>query len=77
MAMSGLQYASSIWDPSAQFEINSLEKAQHRAARFVTHQWAIDVSMKAEILKNLKWDTLQTRQTATKLIMLYKLGNSW
>ena len=38
MVRSGLEYTSSVWDSSAQFEINSLEKVQHRAARFVTNK---------------------------------------
>ena len=70
-----MKNASSVWDHSAQFEINRLEKVQPRKKRFVIHQYRRKQESEltsAEIVKNLKWDTLQNRRTVARLTMLYK-----
>ena len=74
MVKSGVEYASLVWAPSAQFEINSLEKVQHRAARFVTHQYRR--KLESKLTSAEKWNTLQTRWTAARLTMLYKATRS-
>ena len=36
----GLEYASTVCDTSAQLDIKTLEKVQHRTARFMTRRLA-------------------------------------
>ena len=72
-----LDYASSIWDPYHQNQINKLEMIQHRAARYVLNQpWRRNVrdSIKS-LLISLKWPTLQLRRESTRIILLNKIIN--
>ena len=72
-----LEYASSIWDPYHQNQINKLEMIQHRAARFVLNQpWRRNVRDSiTSLLSALKWPTLQLRRECTRQILLYKIIN--
>ena len=54
---SGLGYAAPIWDPYLQKDINALEKIQRKAARWVTSQYSITVSV-IVLLNDLKWEPL-------------------
>jgi len=73
-----LDYASSIWDPYHQNQINKLEMIQHRAARFVMNQpWRRNVRDSiTSLLSSLKWPTLQLRRECTRLTLLYKITNN-
>ena len=70
-----LDYASSIWDPYHQNQINKLEMIQHRAARYVLNQpWRRNVRDSINsLLSSLKWPTLQLRRESTRIILLYKI----
>ena len=72
-----LDYASSIWDPYHQNQINELEMIQHRAARYVLNQpWRRNVRDSINsLLLSLKWPTLQLRRESTCIILLYKIIN--
>ena len=59
-----LDYASSVWDPYHQGNINKLEMIQHRGARFVLNQpWQRNVRDSVSLLlQSLNWPTLQIRR---------------
>ena len=64
-----LEYGSSVWDPHL---IDDLEKVQTRAAMFVTRNYTYEKGSMTDILKKLKWESLQKRRKDNKIILLYK-----
>ena len=72
-----LDYASSIWDPYHQNQINKFEMIQHRAARYVLNQpWRRNVRDSINsLLLSLKWPTLQLHRESTRILLLYKIIN--
>jgi len=70
-----LEYASSIWDPSTQVNIDRIEMVQRRAARYVLNRYSPESSV-TEMLETLGWPTLQHRRTNARLSMLTKIKNN-
>lgn len=58
-----LEYASTVWDPHTQANINKVESIQRRAARFVTNNYDPRASV-ATLLQDLNWP-IPTTQTPT------------
>ena len=69
-----LEYSSSVWDPANQKQVNTLEKVQRRAARFVCNNYQKKASVN-KMLNDLKWPTLQKRREKSRLCMMYKITN--
>ena len=67
-----LEYAVCAWDPYKTTQINKLEGVQRKAARFCTGDYSRQSSV-TQMLRNLKWDTLETRRRNSRLTMLYKI----
>ena len=67
-----LEYASSVWSPNTDQDINKLEAAQRRAARWTTRDYK-QISSVTEMLGNLRWRPLDQRRIDNRLIMLYKI----
>ena len=67
-----LEYASSVWDPHTRKEIEQIEKVQRRAARFVTNNYKRTDSV-SDMIKKLRWQTLEQRRKKARLSMLYKI----
>ena len=67
-----LEYGSSVWDPHYEGLIDDLEKVQKRAARFVTRNYTYEKGSMTDILKKLKWESLQKRRKDNIIILLYK-----
>ena len=69
-----LEYGSSVWDPHYEGLIDDLEKVQKRAARFVTNfrNYTYEKGSITDILKKLKWESLQKRRKDNRIILLYK-----
>jgi hypothetical protein len=67
-----LEYASTVWDPHTQANINKVESIQCRAARFVTNNYDPRASVTI-LLQDLNWPTLQYRRQLAKLIMMYRI----
>ena len=65
-----LEYASTVWDPHTQANINKVESFQRRAARFVTNNYHPRASV-TTLLQDLNWPTLQHKRQLAKLIMMY------
>ena len=63
MARPQVEYASSVWDPHTQRNINRVEQVQRRAARyFFTNNYSSTSSVTA-MLERLEWETLPQRRT--------------
>ena len=67
-----LEYASTVWDPHSQTNINKLEAVQRRAARFVVNRYHNTSSVSCMIDK-LNWPSLQHRRRVARLTMLRKI----
>ena len=65
-----LEYGSSVWDPHYEGLIDDLEKVQKRAARFVTRNYTYEKGSMTDILKKLKWESLQKRRKDNRIILL-------
>ncbi len=70
-----LEYCGSVWDPYTQRNIKRLEGVQHRAARFVVHNYNWDVSG-ATLASALDWSTLEQRRAEARLANMYKITNN-
>ena len=72
-----LEYSATVWDPHLQKEINQLESVQRRAARFVTNNYYNrEPGCVTNMLKQLKWDSLQERRQNLRLGFLHKINNN-
>ena len=67
-----LEYGSSVWDPHTKGIQEELEKAQNRAARFVTRNYTFAEGSMTSILEQLKWESLKKKKTDNRPILLYK-----
>ena len=67
-----LEYASSVWDPHLQKDIDEIEKVQRRAARFVQNRHR-NTSSVGEMLFQLEWPTLEERRSESRIQMLTKI----
>ena len=70
-----LEYACSVWDPHTQKNIQSIEKVQRRAARFVKKCNQRTPGTITSLLEELKWPSLEQRRKQTRLTNLYKIVN--
>ena len=68
---SAVVYASSVWDPSTNFQ-DDVEKVQNHAARFVTGNFSYETGSMTGILEKLKWESVKKRRKQSRLILLYK-----
>ena len=66
-----LEYASTVWDPHQTGLIDKLEMVQRRAARFVCNDYHRTTSV-TELLRSLKWPSLQQRRKDSRLTLFYK-----
>ena len=67
-----LEFASSAWNPYTKRNINKIEMVQHRAARFVLHDYS-RLSHVTPMINQLRWDTLEQRRLLYQLTMFYKI----
>ena len=68
------EYASIIWDPHTNANINILEMVQGRYARFVFHDYRRSSSVTA-MLDQLHWASLQERRAQAKVEMMFCIVN--
>ena len=69
-----LEYASSVWDPHTDKNINKIEGVQRRAARFALNRYR-NTSSVGSMLNTLGWPSLRKRRQTARLSMLYKILN--
>ena len=66
-----MEYASSVWDPHQQCDIQAVEKIQRRAARWVMSDYSRHSSV-SSMLEFLNWPTLESRRRISRLQAIYK-----
>ena len=70
-----LEYScGTVRDPAAQKDIDRLEAAQRRAARFALNRHQKTASVK-QMLQELDWPSLEQRRRTAQLGMLYKINS--
>ena len=67
-----LEYGCSVWDPHLKNQIESLEKVQKRAARFVTGNYTLEEGNTKKNMNSLEWPPLSERRARTRLTTFYK-----
>ena len=61
-----------MWDPQYQGDIETLEKVQKRAARFVTGNFKLETGNSETNRKTLRWDRLEERRQQIKLTTFHR-----
>lgn len=69
-----MEYACVVWDPHTKKNIDSLEKIQRRAVRFIYSLYGRNVSV-TEAMQNHGIVTLESRRKVLRLKFLYSLTN--
>ena len=64
-----LEYATAVWDPYRQEQIDSIEAVQRHAARFIKRDYNRTSSV-AEMLKSLDFDRLEHRRKVHRLSII-------
>ena len=67
-----LEYAACIWDPHQEYLIYEIEKIQRCSARSVLSDYSYYSSV-TDMLKCLKWPTLQERRHVNRLSQFHKI----
>ena len=67
-----LEYSCEVWSPSTKDLKHRLEMVQRHAARFVKNDYQQTASVTA-MLKELNWDTLESRRTRFQLKYVHKM----
>ena len=74
LVRSKLEYASIIWDPYLQNDIDKLERVQRSAARFISKDYrSREEGCVSAMLKDLDLPPLQERRRHQRLAFLYKV----
>ncbi|KAJ4442599.1 hypothetical protein ANN_04188 [Periplaneta americana] len=63
-----MEYGTTRWDPYRIYKINSLERIQYMAAKFVKGKREDG----NDTIKELKWETLENRRRKTRITSLYR-----
>ena len=71
-----LGYGGCVWDPHYNNQIESIEKVQKRAARFVTNNYRMTHGNTKKNMNKLGWISLEEERTRNKAIILYKAINN-
>ena len=71
---STLEYGAIVWDPYKLQDIQSIEKIQRQAARYIKNDYCsrFDGCVR-EMLRDLKLQPLQQRPLESRLVMMYKI----
>ena len=67
-----MEYASTVWYPHHDKDINKVEAVQRRAARWAIRDYKYTSSVTA-MLKDLNWCPLDQRRIDSRLLMMYKV----
>ena len=70
-----MEFATAVWDPYRQDQIDSIEAVQWRAARFIKRDYNRTSSVK-EMLQSLDLDPLENRRRAHRLNIFYLAANN-
>ena len=67
-----VEYASPVWSPYTQKNIDRLEMVQRRAARWTLNNYSTYASV-TDMLSNLGWRSLQNRRSDARLCLFFKI----
>ena len=67
-----LEYASAVWDPHLQKDIDTLEKTQKRAARRISNNYSCQTSASG-LVNNIGLEKLHVRRKKDKLRTMFKI----
>jgi hypothetical protein len=67
-----LEYATAAWNPHTDRNVNTLEKVQRRAARFVCGDYRRTTSVTG-LLQHLGWQSLEHRRLLSQVTLMYKI----
>ena len=71
-----IENAATVWDPTQASHIKKLEQVQRRAARFVYNDYSTTTpGCVSNMLKDLNWESLESRRRQSRLCMMYKIQN--
>ena len=76
LVRSQLEYASTVWSPWQNVLINSIEKIQRRAARYVVNDYNPYSSVTNHLI-DLNWEPLEARRIKSRLCMFYKMIHNY
>ena len=71
-----LEYASESWDTHCLKHIKTLERIQRQAARLCTQNYSREPVTVTQLLKDLQWDTLQTRRKIKTHSIIYNMEHN-
>ena len=66
-----VEYSASVWSPWLAKDKTLLERVQRRSARYVCNTYSRYSSV-TDMLKQLQWETLESRRATMRLCMFYK-----
>ena len=70
-----VEYSSPVWDPYKQNQIAQLEQIQRKAARYVFNDYTNKTpGAVTGMINTLNWESLQSRRTKARLVLLYKIN---
>ena len=76
LVRSSLEYASAVWDPHIQQDIDKLERVQRRAARFISKDFrSKQKGCVTKMLQTHNLPTLQQRRQDIRLTLFFKIAN--
>ena len=74
LVRSTMEYGAIVWDPYTIVDTNTLERIQRRAAIFITGDYqSREEGSVANMLAELELESLQSRRTSQRIILLYKV----
>ena len=68
-----IEYGSTVWDPHQAELKHKIEMVQRQAARYVESRYRHTSSV-GDMLKELRWESLEQRRLKARLVMLYKIS---
>lgn len=69
-----LEYASAVWDPHTQVNIDKLQSVQRKAVRFIFNAYQYDTSPTA-LLESARLETLELRGYRERMKLFYLIYN--
>jgi hypothetical protein len=68
-----MEYACTVWDPSNQTKIKSIEQVQKRTERFEHNNYTDQKpGCVTNMVNSLTWENLEDRRKSARLCMLFK-----
>ena len=73
LILSYFDYCNMVWENTAKYNLQKIQKMQNRAARILTGS-SYDVPT-TDLMRQLKWQTLEDRRDHKKALLMHKVKN--